>query len=616
VDSVICAGTPQQRKQRYAFVMKRLTLFTLYLLSCASLAASADTAAEQLHQLFEQRTAWQMEQFPERAMARGDYSNAHRITDNSLNAIEQRHADTIAHLARLHAIDTSKLNEQDLVNYELFELDLQRSIDSHQHRSFLAPVSGRGGPHQRIAQMAERIRFASVEDYENYLLRLEQTPHMIDNTIALMQLGIEEGRTTPRVVLQGMPMQFHALLDGGGLASLAAPMTRMPRTISAQQRASLQNRFESQTMPMVREAISTFAEFMLETYIPACRESIAAIDWPNGEAYYNHQLQTMTTTDLNAQEIHQIGLSEVARIRAEMMDVIRRSDFMELHDDAASLDDDALFAAFIDYLRTDPRFYHTSEEDLLAGYRAICKEIDGHMPRYFYTLPRLPYGVRPVPRFMAPTQTTAYYSRGDIRNGEAGFFYANTYRLDQRPKYEMIALALHEAVPGHHHQIAIAQEIEDIPEFRRDTWFTAFGEGWALYAERLGIEMGLYEDPYDDFGRLLYEMWRACRLVVDPGMHALGWSREQAIDFMKHNTALSELNITTEIDRYIAWPGQATAYKIGELKIRELRELAEQTLGRRFDLRAFHDVVLGAGAVPLTVLERRINDWIEMQSAP
>jgi uncharacterized protein (DUF885 family) len=571
--------------------------------------APADAATE-LHRLFDEYFQWQMEEFPEQAMARGDYTNAHRITDNSLAAVNRRHADTLRFRSWLHSIDRSALGEDDLISYELFNLHLTRGIEGHRHRAFLAPMDARWGPHQRIAQMTERVRFQSAEDYENYLTRLEQTPRMIENDIALMRLGIEEGRTAPRVVLEGVPMHFGALLEGGGLQVLAAPLARMPATIPPQVQARIRARFEGVSFPAAREAVRAFAEFVTTEYIPNCRESIAARDWPDGEAYYEHQFAVMTTLDMSARAIHELGLAEVARIRAEMMEVIRRSDFLSLHPHARSLAEEDLFAAFTDYLRTDRRFYHESEEALLNGYKAICKEVDGHMPRFFRTLPRLPYGVRPIPRFMAPTQTTAYYQSGDIRNGQAGFFFANTYRLDQRPKYEMIALAMHEAVPGHHHQIALAQELEDIPEFRRTSYFTAFGEGWALYAERLGIEMGLYADPYDDFGRLLYEMWRACRLVVDPGMHALGWSREQAIEFMLANTALSELNVTTEVDRYIAWPGQATAYKLGELKIRELRALAEQALGARFDIREFHDVVLLAGSVPLPVLERRVREWV------
>jgi len=324
-------------------------------------------------------------------------------------------------------------------------------------------------------------------------------------------------------------------------------------------------------------------------------------------------LRVMTTTDLAAKQIHDIGQSEVKRIKAEMMNVIRSSDFYRERADSRKLEDQQLFNAFVRYLRNDPRFYHNTPDELLAGYRDICKQVDAQLPKFFKTLPRLPYGVDEIPSFMAPQQTTAYYQSGDIRNAQAGFFMANTYQLDQRPKYEMITLAMHEAVPGHHLQVALAQEMENQPEFRKDAWFTAYGEGWALYSERLAIEMGLITNSYDDFGRLTYEMWRACRLVVDTGMHALGWSRDQAIQFMLDNTALSELNIKNEIDRYIAWPGQATAYKIGELKIRELRAHAEKELGAKFDIRDFHDVVLGAGSVPLGVLERRVSQWIDGQ---
>ncbi len=588
------------------------TILAMLSLALTPLAGSSD--AERLHALFEQHHEWQLREFPERALARGDERFADRVTDQSLRAIERRHRETVAMRERLDTIDFDALDDSDRINYELFELSLRRSIEGHDHRDFLAPVSGRTGPHQRIAQMADRVPFRNATDYENYLARLEQVPRMIDDFIARMRIGLEEGRTPPRVVLQGIPAQFDALLEGGGLAALRQPLSRMPGSIPQEQRDSIQRRFREQIKPDVRAAIERFGAFMVEAYLPGCREAIAAADWPDGEAYYDHQLWVMTTTDMTAREIHEIGLSEVARIRAEMMEVIRRSDFLELHPEKSALDEEALFGAFVKYLRTDERFYFDDPEALLAEYRNICKIVDGHMPALFRTLPRLPYTVKEIPRFMAPTQTTAYYQSGSLEAGQPGVFYANTYRLDQRPKYEMIALAIHEAVPGHHHQIAIAQELEDIPEFRRDTWFTAYGEGWALYSERLGIEMGMYEDPYDDFGRLLYEMWRACRLVVDPGMHALGWTREEAIDFMNENTALSELNIVTEVDRYIAWPGQATAYKIGELKIRELRERAESRLGERFDLREFHDVVLLAGAIPLPVLERRVNEWIDSVS--
>ena len=591
------------RTQRVAVVALGVSV-----VCCASTAGQG--APARLHRLFQERHAWQKHESPRFAMSRGDYSSANRIADGSLAAIERRHGETQAFLKRLREIDRAQLNETDRLSYDLFELSVGQVVEGHRFRTFLAPIGARFGPQQRIPQMHERVRFASAEDYANYLERLEQVPRATGDVIELLKLGVEEGRTPPRVTLLGVPGQFEAL-EEGGLESLGKPFEKMPRSISWEQRDELRERFNRASFPAVREAMRTLGRFVAEEYIPKCTESVAAVNWPDGEAYYAFQLRTMTTTEMTARQIHETGLREVARLKIEMMEVIRSSDFLEKSPSAAELKGQELFQAFVKYLRSDPRFYHTSEAALLTGYRDICKRVDAWLPKLFKTLPRLPYGVREIPAFMAPSQTTAYYSRGDIDNAEPGYFYANTYALDQRPKYEMISLAMHEAVPGHHLQIAIAQELDGLPEFRKNSYFTAFGEGWALYSERLGIEMGLYEDPYDNFGRLLYEMWRACRLVVDPGMHALGWSREQAIQFMLDNTALSELNITTEVDRYIAWPGQATGYKIGELKIRELRQRAERKLSSRFDIRAFHDTVLGAGPLPLTMLERRINDWID-----
>ncbi|RMF73124.1 MAG: DUF885 domain-containing protein [Planctomycetota bacterium] len=581
------------------------------LLFCA--VARADDAERNLYELFEDYDAWYRAEFPEEAMQRGDYSHADRITDQGLAAIERRHQARMAFAERLHGLPRAKLNAEDRLNYDLFELMITRAIEGHRFRAFLWPIGGRFGPQQSIPQMHERVRFATLSDYRNYLKRIEQQPRAIEDIIERLRVGVSEGRTPPRVTLAGVPDQFRALLEEGGLERLREPLAKFPDAIGPEQRKELLERFEKTSFPALRNALDRLHAYFVNDYLPRCRESIAASDLPDGEAYYAYQLRVMTTTDLSAREIHELGLREVDRIRSEMMEVIRRSDFLEKVPAARELSDDALFARFIQYLREDPRFYHTSAADLLIGYRDICKRIDAHLPSLFRTLPRLTYGVREIPAFMAPNQTTAYYSPGDLANGQPGYFYANTYALDQRPKYEMVALALHESVPGHHFQIAIAQELPDAPEFRKHMWVTAFGEGWALYAERLGIEMGLYEDPYSDFGRLLYEMWRACRLVVDPGMHALGWTREQAIDFMLSNTALSKLNITNEVDRYIAWPGQATAYKIGELRIRALRQRAEDALGERFNLRDFHDAVLTAGPLPLSVLEQRIDAWIAAQ---
>jgi uncharacterized protein (DUF885 family) len=574
----------------------------------------AQRPSSELQQLFDEHYRWRMREHPESAMQKGDYSNADKTTDGSLAAIERRHAETKQFLDRLRAIDKAGLNQTDRLNYELFELERAREVEGHRFRRFVAPIGGRFGPHQSIPQMHERVRFRDATDYENYLKRLEQVPKRIDDTIELLKLGVQEGRVPPRVCLKGVPAQFEAIRTGG-LSPLAEPFGYATANLAEEKRAELRTRFDTAVLPAVQAALIKLGDYAVGEYLPKCRETIAAVDWPEGEAFYAHQLRSMTTTNLTAREIHEIGLREVARIRDEMIAVILKTDYWkkksaELTGFRDSTPPPDLFKNFVGYLRTDPRFYHKSPEELLTGYREICKRVDAVLPKLFRMLPRLPYGVKEIPAFMAPSQTTAYYSHGDIRNGEPGYFYANTFKLDQRPKYEMIALAMHEAVPGHHLQVALAQEQENVPEFRKDSFITAYGEGWALYSERLGLEVGLYEDPYDNFGRLLYEMWRACRLVVDPGMHALGWSREKAVQFMLDNTALSELNINTEIDRYINWPGQACAYKIGELKIRELRKRAEDQLGARFDLREFHDVILGAGALPLTLLESRVDAWL------
>jgi uncharacterized protein (DUF885 family) len=572
------------------------------------------TASEKLQALFDQRLQWQLHVYPSMAMRRGDYTDAGRLTDYGMDAIIQRYFDTRQCLKRLSVVPYDDLSKAEKLSYDLFKLGLDNEVESEQYRMFLAPVGGRFGTHQQIAQMAEQVRFRNYQDYVDYLTRLELVPGLVNQTIDLLALGAAEGRTPPRVTLAGLPGQFDALVaPGGGLSALAGPLGRMPQQITAARQKELRDRFDDVSMPGVILAVEALGDYITDVYLPQTRESIAAVDLPDGEAYYAYRLRVMTTTDMTAAEIHQLGLDQVRRIRAEMMQVIRSSDFMQRHAAGGSGDDDRLFDAFVNDLRTNPRFYHESADDLLTGYRDICKRVDEWLPKLFGVLPRLPYGVRPIPEFMAPNQTTAYYRRGDIRNSEAGIFFANTYGLDQRPKYEMIPLALHEAVPGHHLQVAIAQELDDVPDFRKGWGFTAFGEGWALYAERLGIEMGFYQDPYDDFGRLLYEMWRACRLVVDTGIHAFEWSRDRAIEFMVTNTALSRLNIETEVDRYIAWPGQACAYKIGELKIRELRATSERRLGDKFDLRAFHDVVLGAGSIPLTVLDKRVDFWINSQ---
>jgi uncharacterized protein (DUF885 family) len=585
-------------------------------LSAALLAASAASAqsdAERLHAIFDDWHEWRMAEYPEFAMARANYTNADSITDQSVMAISLRHRNDLVFFDRLSRVDPEKLTESDRISYELFELMLQQRDGEYRHRTFLAPIGVEqgplGGPLFELPQMADGVRFQFINDYENYLARLALLPEAVDHYIERMRLGMEEGRTPPRVTLNGVPGQFDTLLAPGGLDALAEPFESMPITIPSHIARDLRVRLSEDALPAIRAAFHRFRRFAVDEYIPACRTTVAAQSWPDGETFYAFRLRSLTTTDLSPLEIHKLGLAEVDRIRTEMLGVIRSSDFMDRHPEAASWSDDELFEDFVAYLRSSPRFYYDDPADLLRDYRDICKRVDGWMPKLFGRLARLPYGVRPTPDYAAPSSTTAYYNPGSLRNGQPGWFVVNTYDLAQRPKYEMVALALHESVPGHHHQGALAQELDDLPEFRRDAWFTAYGEGWALYAERLGIEMGLYETPYDDFGRLTYEMWRACRLVVDPGVHALGWSRQQAIDFMTRHTALSALNIRNEVDRYIAWPGQACAYKLGEIRIRGMRAAAEEALGTGFDLRAFHDVILEAGSMPLTTLETRVDRW-------
>jgi uncharacterized protein (DUF885 family) len=460
--------------------------------------------------------------------------------------------------------------------------------------------------------MGELSTFVALDDYEAYLKRLLCVPGMVIGTEEVMRAGMEQGIVPPRVTMVQVPAQI-AAARRGLRESLRKPFQSLPPSITTEERAALLAEFERVLDP-IDTALVLFEAFVREEYLPKCRDSIGASEMKDGRAWYAHQLKVHTTTDRSADDIHKTGLGEVARIRAEMMQVIAKTDWHAADPARAALDEDARFAAFIAYLRTDPRFYCRSADELLARYREVCKRIDPKLPALFKTLPRLTYGVREIPRFMAPAQTTAYYKPGSPQRGEPGYFYANTYALDQRPTYEFVPLSLHEAVPGHHFQIALAQELEGVREFRKDLDSTAFTEGWALYAERLGIEMGLFADPYDDFGRLLYEMWRATRLVVDTGIHEFGWTRERAIEYMLANTALSEINIANEVDRYIGWPGQATGYKIGELEIRALRAKAEAALGRDFDIRGFHDAVLLEGPLPLDVLARNIDAWIAAES--
>ena len=572
----------------------------------ASVIVTPDSTFDALAEEYQQ---WRDFSFPESAIAHGRPTSPDRITEPGMRGALNRHNEIGYLIEKIASIDRAQLNAANQLDYDLLNRDLRNDFDSFRFKRWMMPVGQRGGPQQDLPQFSESVPFRQAADWENYVKRMTRLGAAVRDTQSMMEQGLEEGIVPPAAVLEGVVGQFESVLRGN-LNEIETPLAHMPDSIPAAQQQSLREQARTAKLDALL-ALGEMLTWLKETYIPKGLKSISAKDQYLGAEYYAFELKRFTTTDLTADEIHRIGLDEVARIRGEMFEVIARTDWFAADPARAKLSNDDRFSAFVTFLRTDPRFYHTSAESLLAGYRDVCKRIDAKLPEYFGVLPRLPYGVREIPRFMAPSQTTAYYQFGSMKAGLPGWFYANTYALDQRPKYEMIPLSLHEAVPGHHLQISIANEVDGLREFRRDVDATAFVEGWALYAERLGISMGLYENPYDDFGRLLYEMWRACRLVVDTGMHAFGMSRDDAIAFLQRNTALSRLNIEREIDRYIGWPGQACGYKIGELEIRRIRSECEKRLGERFDLRAFHDHLLSAGPIPLNVLRTRMDAWCD-----
>ena len=538
--------------------------------------------SEKFHELLSEQWEKGIVRNPEWASSLGDNRFNHKLNDTSYETILKRQDETRELQEIVKKIDRSKLSEDDQLNYDLYLHGIEKQIEGFQFLSYLIPIDQMGGIQIGFAGISNYMPFNNVKDYENYLARMRAFPTKLDQTIDLMKRGVKVGWVPPKIILVSVPdqikAQFEKLIEE---SPLFKPFNDFPESIPSEEQTRLIDEMISVLTEYVYPAYETLYSYFVESYLPSCGESIACKDFPNGDVYYKYQIKSYTTTDLTAEEIHQIGLGEVDRIRAEMKKVINMTEF------------NGSFDEFLTFLRSDSQFYFTSEEELLNEYRMICKKADAELPKFFGLLPRLPYGVKPIPDYQAPAAPTAYYYSGSQEAGRAGFFMANTYRLETRPKYEMEALSIHEAVPGHHLQITLAQELDNIPKFRRYGGYTSFVEGWGLYSEKLAEEMGFYEDPYSKFGQLTYEMWRACRLVVDTGMHALGWTRQEAIDYMLSNTAKTENDVTVEIDRYIAWPGQALAYKIGELKIRELRSKAEKEMGDNFNIRDFHDVVDG-----------------------
>jgi uncharacterized protein (DUF885 family) len=545
---------------------------------------------------------WWLSQHPVEATTLGVRSWDDRLEDLSVAAFDARAATAAGFAARLKAIDTAALSPADRVSAEVLARTLDAEVEWNRHDGRLRLFTNREGFHTGFANLPEQVPLFTQADYKSYVARLEAFPVQVDQAIATTRLAAERGWALPCVVLDNFAPGVRAVAEPVDKSRFMKPFATRPQTIAPADWAALSARARKAVADGVNPAYLRFADAFEADYLPRCTKSVGISQVPGGVAFYEWRTREETTTNLTPAEIHELGLSEVARIRAEMGTVARRAGFPSRE-------------AYVRHLRTDPRYYAKSPQELMAAAAYWAKVADGWMPKLFGTLPRLPYGLQEIPPEIAPYTTTAFYRPGAALAGRAGTYFVNTSKLNERPLFELPALTIHEAVPGHHQQIALQQEL-DLPEFRRNAvFFTAFVEGWGLYSERLGIEMGVYADPANDMGRLSYEMWRACRLVVDTGMHSKGWTKAQAVAFMTDNTALSATNIDAEVNRYIAWPAQALAYKVGELKIRGLRQAAEAKLGSAFDLRAFHDVVLGSGAVPLDVLERQVNAWIAAPQA-
>ena len=558
--------------------------------------ASADFS-NLLDEFWENRMA----DFPTFASSLGDRRYNDEWTDQSLDGVENRHGKDSEFLRRLYAIDRAALLDTDQLNFELFRRELQNDVDAHQYKGYLMPFSHRGGV-QTLNQTASRLRLSTVQDYEDWLVRMSKVDTVIEQTIARAERGRKDGYMAPGILMKRVPNQIETQLTELGTDSpFYEEFLEMPDAISDTEqqrlRASAVETIEKTVVPAYRK----LARYFEKTYLPASRESIGLASLPNGKSWYEFRARNYTTTRMTPEDIHRLGLDEVRRIRDEMQLIIDEVEF------------DGDFQAFLTFLRSDPQFYYDDPDALYEAYLATCKRIDPELVKLFGRLPRMPYGVKPIPAATAPDTTTAYYSRPAADGSRAGIYWVNLYMPEVRPKYEIEVLSVHEAMPGHHLQLALQQELDNMPNFRRFSGFTAFVEGWGLYSESLGYDLGLYKDPYSHFGALTYEMWRAVRLVVDTGIHYMGWTRQQAIDFFKDNAAKTEHDIVNEIDRYIGNPGQALAYKIGQLKILSLRDSAELRLGDKFDIRAFHDELLGAGALPLDILEQRMDAWIASQ---
>ncbi len=573
------------------------------LLSGSALAATTAEPDPKLTALFD--SAWQRDlaDNPLAASYYGDRRFEDRLPDLSRAAITARDAADAQVLRDLASINRAKLSPDDQLSYDLFQREYTGRIAAQPFKPWLYEIRPSDGP-QSLSETAELLPFQTVRDYDKWIARLKAIDPYLSQYQDNLLLAIRERRTQPRVIMEKALAQLQKqLVETPAASPFFAPFKRLPETIPATERERLAAAGKAAIRDSVLPAYRRFEAFFRTSYLPATRTTVGIWDTPDGTAFYRNRATLHTTTQMTPDEIHDIGLQEVTRIRGEMQKVMAQVGWT------------GTLQEFFVHLRTDPKFYFQSQQELFEAYASTAKRIDPALVQLFGLLPRTPYGVRAIPDTSAPNTTTAYYQGPALDGSRAGYYYVNLYRPDVRPKYEIEVLTVHEAMPGHHLQIALAQELRSLPQFRRNAGITAYVEGWGLYSESLGKELGLYQDPYSYFGYLTYDMWRAVRLVVDTGIHAKKWTRQQAIDYFKDNAAKTEADIVNEIDRYISWPGQALAYKIGQLRIRALRTAAEQALGERFSIRAFHDQLLGAGALPLDVLETRMRAWIEVAKA-
>jgi uncharacterized protein (DUF885 family) len=555
-------------------------------------------ASTQMQPLLDEIWQYELSISPGLAKSRGQKPKR-ALSDISLTALDAEAVEFQRFLTALEKIDSTQLSDSENITLLMQKYRIQNYVDMHKFKEYRVPITSEYGFHSGLGRQASNTRVKNAEQLAGYMMLLSEIPGHFLQQIAYMQEGMQVGQVQPKAVLQGYEESVLAFIaETPDESPFYAAFADMPDELKTEETLLA----AETAIAKVSESYQQFYDFLTTDYIPMAKRDISVTTWPDGEAFYQNRIKYYTTTDMTAQEIHQLGLSEVARIRAEMQIIVDELEF------------DGNINQFIEFLRTDPRFYAQTPEDLIITASYIAKKMDAQLPKLFKKLPRTPYGVAPVPESIAPKYTTGRYV-SPSSDDQPGYYWVNTYALDKRPLYALPALTLHEAVPGHHLQISLAAEMTELPEVRRSTYISAFGEGWGLYSEYLGLEVGMYDDPYDNFGRLSYEMWRACRLVVDTGMHMFGWSRDKALNYMLENTALSEHNVRTEIDRYISWPAQALSYKIGEIRIKQLRAEAEKRLGDKFDIRDFHDAVLAHGSVPLFVLEKNIKRFIEQKSA-